>query len=538
MPKLKLHQDDFCHWALQRAFARAGEVDWSSLIVGLFADMGTGKTPAVIVLLEQVRKLLGVNKMEEQSLPSLIVCPSAVKFNWKAEFLRFAPWLDEREILIIDGPKQKQLAQLRDLEEGRASYAITNYEIVRIHQQWFQGFPFLAIVADEAHAIKNREARRTVAIKSIDARFRLALSGTPITNKPDDLWSILHFLFPGKPWMRTVRHPRDKRVGQRIRYRGPSPIWGSYWSFTSKYCEWEVNRFGSRIIGGRNLDRLHARLVSTNSMVRWRRSEVLSLEPIIYRYILLQPTEGQKQLYAELARGYAAYVAGLGAVNRMKIRSLLAQLTYFRRATTLTPREFALATGGHNPRFAPDLQVPVSDRGAKQEWLIDFIRNNLDSDKVLIFSDWTGCTRPLARRLEKACIETVSLDGSTPHSRRFDIQVRFNEDEAVQAFVGSPAAYEGLNLQAATYVVFMNLPWRPKDIFQAYSRCHRLGQEKQVTVIFPLVADTIDMQMAGRLRKKQRDIDLAIDNGEVNAAQLFEFTTKEQVLDMIGDGWL
>ncbi len=100
--------------------------------------------------------------------------------------------------------------------------------------------------------------------------------------------------------------------------------------------------------------------------------------------------------------------------------------------------------------------------------------------------------------------------------------------------MGSPAAYEGLNLQAATYVVFMNLPWGPKDVYQAYSRAHRMGQEGQVTVIFPLIVHSIDERMADQLHRKQKDIDLAIDAGEVNAAVLFEINSKAQLLHMIG----
>ena len=538
-PRLKSYQERFVRETLQRAF-KGGSIAWSALNIALFADMGTGKTPAAILLLEGLRYLLRARNMAEADWPVLLVVPAAVKWNWRAEIRRFAPWVEETDIVIVEGVKKQRLERLQAISAQPPRYVVVNYETVRVHRDWFQAHPgFLSLVVDEAHAIKNREARRTVAIKAIEAKCRIALTGTPITNKPDDLWSLMHFLDPGVPYLRGVwTGKKDKRKKEIIRYREASPEWGSYWSFTDRYCEWERNRFGARIIGGRNLEELNDRLESTEVMTRWRRSEVLSLYPIIYNYITLRPTTEQAQIYDQLAQGYVAYVQRLGRVDWRRITGLLAQLTYFRRATTLTPREFALVTGGHSPAFAPDLDIPISDRGAKQEWLLHFLNNDLqDGEKVLVFSDWTACTRSLVKRLGDSGIATVAVDGSTAHKTRFELQERFNSDDGVRVFVGSPAAYEGLNLQAACYVVFMNLPWRPKDVFQAYSRCHRMGQQRQVTVLFPTLEDTIDMTMTNTLQQKQRDIDLAIDRGEINAARLFEITTTEQVLDMIGDKW-
>lgn len=520
MPILKPYQEEFCRERIEATF-RNGQANWQSLSVGLFSDMGTGKTPATIMLIEWARQVLRARHAEEANWPVLIVCQATIKWNWQAEINSFAPWV--KDILIIDGTAQEREEQFKQMPV--AQYVIMNYETVRIHQEELQTFPhFLGIIVDEAHAIKNRRAKRTNAAKSLNACFRMALTGTPITNKPDDLWSILHFLYPG---------PEFYRKGNR--YRGASPLWGSYWSFTGDYCEYQRGYFGTKIVGGKNLPQLHAKLESTKSMVRWRRDEVLSLEPIIYKYIVLDAGPEQAQVYSQLSQGFAQYIEETGRISRKTIRTMLAQLTYFRRATTLTPREFALALGGQNPQFAPDIEVPISDYGAKQDWLLSFLENNLDGQKALIFSDWTGCTKPLVTRLTKAGVGTVFIDGSTPHQERFEIQERFNRDESAQVFVGSPAAYEGLNLQAATFVVFMNLPWRPKDIFQAYSRAHRMGQKGQVVVIFPLVRGTIDEKMAKQLRHKQMDIDKAIDNGEVNAAKLFEITSKEEVLDMVGD---
>jgi len=192
-----------------------------------------------------------------------------------------------------------------------------------------------------------------------------------------------------------------------------------------------------------------------------------------------------------------------------------------------------MALGGHSPAFAPHINIPVSDQGAKTDWLFNFMEGYINSGKLVVFCDWTATTRPLLVRLNDMGIGAVGIEGSTSSKERFEIQERFNQDPRIKVLVGSPAAYEGLNLQAGKYVVFMNLPWAPKSIFQAYSRVHRMGQAQQVTVIFLCLVNTIDERMAEVLQRKQRDIDQAIDGGRIKAARLFDIRTSDDVLKVI-----
>ena len=515
--ELKPYQQQLIYDMAARVFGNGGP-HLGRATLPLFADMGTGKTPAVIRLLQSIR--MGLPK-EFLWLSILIICPNAVKYNWLHEFKRWAPEIPNGMVLVIDGGPQEREEQLRYLKEVKPFYVVVNYDLVRIHRDFFQGMEFLAVVCDEAHAIKNRRAKRTTAVKAIKSRFRIALTGTPITNKPDDLWSILDWLFPGSEYYRFVG-------GKQRRYHHPGP-WGSYKSFASVYCDLDQR---DRVLGGRNLPSLHKRLMDAG-MVRWNRDEVLRLEPIVYRYVLLTPTPEQSQLYNELRRGFAQMVSPMGTLTRRQVGTILGQLVHLRRATTLTPREFALALGRHNVAFAPHLDIPISDRGAKTDWLFNFMEGYIDSGKLVVFCDWTAATRPLLVRLNDMGIGAVGIEGSTSSKKRFDIQERFNRDARIRVLVGSPAAYEGLNLQAGKYVVFMNLPWAPKSIFQAYSRVHRLGQTQQVTVIFLCLVNTIDQRMAEVLQRKQRDIDQAIDGGHIEAAKLFNIQTSADVLRLI-----
>jgi len=518
--ELKPYQQQLIYDMAARVFVSGGP-HLGRATLPLFADMGTGKTPAVIRLLQSIR--MGLSNLSKELLwfPSLVICLNAVKYNWLHEFKRWAPEIPNGMVLVIDGGPQEREKQLHYLKEVKPFYAIVNYDLVRIHRDFFQGMEFLAVVCDEAHAIKNRRAKRTTAVKAIKSRFRIGLTGTPITNKPDDLWSILDWLFPGEEFYRFVKDER-----RRYHHAG---LWGSYKSFASLYCGLDP---GDRVLGGRNLPSLHKRLVDAG-MVRWNRSEVLRLEPIVYRYVLLTSTPEQRQLYDELRRGFAQMVSPMGTLTRRQVGTILGQLVHLRRATTLTPREFALALGKHNVAFAPHLDIPISDRGAKTDWLFNFMEGYLNEGKIVVFCDWTAATRPLLVRLNDMGIEAVGIEGSTSSKERFEIQERFNRDPGLKVLVGSPAAYEGLNLQAGKYVVFMNLPWAPKSIFQAYSRVHRLGQTQQVTVIFLSMINTIDERMAEVLRAKQRDIDQAIDGGRIDGAKLFEMRTSADVLRLI-----
>ena len=516
--ELKAHQQQLINDMAAKVFLIGGpHLDQANL--PLFGDMGTGKTPAVIRLLTGMR--MGLPK-EYLWLPVLIICPNAVKYNWLAEFERWAPEIPDGMILVIDGGAKQREKQLRYIKEVKPFFIIVNYDLVRIHREFFQDeVEFLAVVCDEAHAIKNRRAKRTTAVKAIRAKFRIALTGTPVTNRPDDLWSILDWLFPGEEYHRTIK-------GSRRRYHHPGP-WGSYDSFVQRYCE--VGR-RNRVLRGRNLSSLHTRLQDVG-MVRWNRSEVLQLDPIVYRYVLLTPTPDQRQLYDELRRGFAQMVSPMGKLTQRQVGTVLGQLVHLRRATTLSPREFALALGRHNVAFAPHLDIPISNRGAKTDWLVDFMDGYLNDGKLVVFCDWTAATRPLLARLNQMGIEAVGIEGSTSSKRRFEIQEKFNQDPCIRVLVGSPAAYEGINLQAGKYVVFLNLPWAPKAIFQAYSRVHRLGQTQQVTVIFLCLLDTIDERMAQVLESKQRDIDQAMDGGRINTARLFDIRSSGDILKLL-----
>ena len=596
----------------------------------LFADVGTGKTPSTLVYLYYVRKFLASQGDARATKPVLMIVPATVKWNWIAETHRWREDLNITDIFIINGTKAERELQLQYLEIIKPKITVTNYETITAHQQFFQGLGnefdpfFLAVICDEAHYIKNAKAQRTRAVLSICAEFHGALTGTPMSNKPDSVFNILHWLDNTRPTMRTLRarpampnnncpipkrqrsrminHPSgcgvcsnwnprketckrytkgsrkpfsNPREEMRIRYRTMGQ-WGTYDSFTRRYCEMEQVEFtkrgrqyrANRIAGPKKsmMSDLHRRLRNFG-MIRWRRAEVLQMEKILYEHVTLRPTPEQDSIYTQLQAGFVQlYDEDDTPLGPMEVRSVLAQLTYFRRATTLTSKEFQLSLQGKNPDFAPDLRFKSSDSGAKQEWLLEFIGGQLEQDgngdKFLIFSDWTSALHPLRKRIAKSLnmdelkwngrelvpaglvrnpdAYMAIIDGSTDQYARQKISERWNTDSKFKVFLGSPAAYEGINMQGglkkgdAAYVILLNLPWLPKDVIQAVGRAWRYGQEGQVIVMIPRIEMTIDERMADELEVKQQAFDQAIDGGYQNMAELFQVKDTRTALQLIG----
>ncbi|NIQ88624.1 MAG: DEAD/DEAH box helicase [Deltaproteobacteria bacterium] len=604
-------------------YERSRRQDLSGFMLPLFADVGTGKTPSTLRYIIAVKEFLKEVGDPRADKPVLIVCPASVKFNWMAEIRR---WTDPGPIdmWVIHGTPTVRQEQLKFLAHLKPKFTVVNYDLVRINQQEFQDLTpygkeddpfFLAVVADEVHYVKWRKAARSRAVGSIMAEFHVGLTGTPLSNKPDSLWNVVTWTDnPRHTWRTTpARPPRpkkncplpdyrrerfaklgggctscsnwmprakrckakkdrkcwtDAKPAKQIRYRATSQQWGSEWQFKNRYCQMEEihlrQRTVTRVVGPKMhmMDQLNSRL-DRWGMVRWRRAEVLDMQDLIYERIELQATPEQESIYGQLAAGLLhMYDENFQFSGMKEVRNVLAKLTYFRRAVTLTPREFAMALAGRNPEFAPRLDVPVSDKGAKQDWLMQFMDSEFDQSngnkvKFIILSEWTSALRPLQKRLaDKFELSELKwnvknglrngdraigiIDGSTPKRERQAISERWNDDLQFQVLLGSGAIFEGINLQGGLgpedtiYVVVLNLTWMPSQVVQWIGRAYRYGQDAQVVAMFPTVIESIDEKMADTLLGKQLAFDRAIDGGEHNMHDLFKVTSGRDVLDLIG----
>ena len=415
----------------------------------LFADeMGLGKTI----------EALGVINTDAEARRVLIVCPASLKLNWARECER---WLVDRGEVGIAGKTFPDTADI----------VIINYDILGKWKKELRR-PWDVLVADECHYVKNKDAKRSKALYALDARRKLFLTGTPILNRPIELWAILNALAPDE--------------------------FGHFWTFAKRYCKPIKNNFGWEFVGADNVEELHERLRST-IMVRRTKAEVLPDLPPKRRQVI------------ELA---SEHIAGLIAVETeawQEHRRRLSELrTVRRKGGGESDAELAAMRAGINAAFGELAKLRQGTALAKVPLVIEHVKNVLeDAGKIVLFAHHREVIRQLAEPFGDAA---VTLTGSDDIASRQAAVDRFQEDPTCTLFIGSiTAAGFGLTLTAAAHVIFAELDWVPARLTQAEDRTHRIGQEDSVLVQHLVLQDSLDARMVGTLLEKQRVIDKVVD---------------------------
>jgi len=399
-------------------------------------DMGLGKTAQVVVA---IRYLRGRNP----GFKGLILCPATLKDWWRQELSR---WAGIEDVYVLQGQKEDQ--------EGKSSsITIANYDIVAAHEARLTERPWDIVVCDEGHLLRNRSAARTqVAFglgrhKGIKAAKKVVLTGTPILNRPGELYQVLKWLDP---------------IG-----------WPNNRAFQVWFCDGHLDRFGFwNAKGSSNLPLLQQRLYRT-VLVRRRKDQVLKyLPPKVRQILYLDPeTEAVTPLGKE-----SAWATLLGISPSDSPEAVYDRLI--------------AVSGG----FEEISQIRRELGVAKLPTVIRYLRTVLDQkDKVVVF----GHHHDVIQGLQDAFAdEAVSLTGETPAAARGELVRRFQEDPKVRLFVGSiQAAGLGLTLTAADLAVFAELDWVPANMLQAEDRLHRIGQERPVHIQLLVVNESLDARI-------------------------------------------
>jgi len=435
----------------------------------LIADeMGLGKTIQAI----------GVVNADETVRSVLIVCPASLKLNWAREWSRWST---------------------RGLTVGIANGAlpatdvvILNYDILKKHLPAIHARAWDCLILDEAHYLKNPKAQRTQCVlgakgvESIKARRRIALTGTPILNRPIEAWPIAHALAPAE--------------------------FGNWRAFVTRYCGGYQDRYGWNVSGATNLPELQDKL-RASIMVRRLKKDVLTELPAKRRQVIELPANGAAGTVRAEADAYAAQQD---------------RLTGLRVAVELAKagdeNDYAAAVdrlrAGSMAAFAELSKLRHTTALAKIPHVIEHIRDTLESEgKLIVFAHHRDVIESLAAEFPGAAIIT----GDTPMQSRQDAVDRFQTDPACRLFLGNiQAAGVGLTLTASAHVVFAELDWVPGNITQAEDRCHRIGQTDSVLVQHLVLEGSLDATMARTLVEKQTLIDAALDDerGEIAALPL------------------
>ncbi len=401
-------------------------------------DMGLGKTLQSIAFI-----LSMLPEIREKKRRVLIVCPSSLTYNWLSEFQTFTP---DISAVVMDGPKKVRTKRRTELEG--VDVLITSYPLIRQDIQWFEKLDFLTIFFDEAQAFKNPFTQTARAMKKLQADNRFALTGTPVENSVEELWSIFHVVFP------------ELFMGLR-----------EYSELTPKAIARRIRPF----------------------LLRRLKEDVLAELP--GKIESIETTE----LLPEQKELYAAYLAKLrhdtlrhldkNTLQKNKIQ-ILAGLTRLRQICC-HPALFVDGYQGSSAKFEQLKQLIEESR--------------LAGRRVLIFSQFTKMLGIIGKELAVSGTPFFYLDGKTPSEDRLEICNRFNEGERDLFLISLKAGGAGLNLTGADTVILYDLWWNPAVEEQAADRAHRMGQKRVVHVVKLVARGTIEDKM-NELQEKKRDL--------------------------------
>ncbi|MEU5697330.1 DEAD/DEAH box helicase [Streptomyces aurantiacus] len=434
-------------------------------------DMGLGKTITLIAL--------HLHRQADESAagPTLVVCPTSLMGNWQREIERFAPGTPVRR---FHGARRS----LEGLADGE--FVLTTYGTMRLDTARLAEVSWGMVVADEAQHVKNPYSDTARQLRTIEARARVALTGTPVENNLSELWAILDWTTPG--------------------------LLGRLGTFRNQYAK--------AVEGGQDpgaADRL-AQLVRP-FLLRRRKSDpgiAPELPPKTETDRAVSLSTEQAGLYEAVVRETLAEISGADSMARrgliMKLLTGLKQIC------------------NHPAQFLKEDRPKITGRSGKLELLDELLDTILSEGAcVLVFTQYVRMARLIERHLSARGVNSQFLHGGTPVPEREAMVQRF-QDGAVPVFLLSlKAAGTGLNLTRAEHVVHYDRWWNPAVEAQATDRAYRIGQTRPVQVHRLIAEGTIEDRIADMLLRKKELADAVLGSGESALTEL----TDAQLADLV-----
>jgi superfamily II DNA or RNA helicase len=435
--------------AILRPYQRRG-VDWLAFLRraglgGILADdMGLGKTLQALAVMARGEK-------------TLVVCPTSVLANWQSELARFRPGL---RVCAYHGPGRQV--------DPAADVVLTTYALLRLDSERLGAVRWSAVILDEAQAIKNPDSQVARAAYGLGADFRLVLTGTPIENRLDELWSLLHFTNRG---LLGGRREFDERYARPIADGAPGAAAG---------LRQRIRPFVLR---------------------RLKREVAPDLPPRTEAVLRVALDERERAVYQTVR-----------AATRAELVDLLAQGGNVMKALEALLR---LRQAACHPALVPGQEARTS---SKVEALVESLQTLADEGhKALVFSQWTSLLDLVQPRLEEMGLAFTRLDGSTRD--RAEVVNRFQAPEGPPVMLISlKAGGAGLNLTAADHVFLCDPWWNPAVEAQAADRAHRIGQDRPVLVYRLVAVDTVEERILDLQEKKRALFDAALGDAAAAAS--------------------
>ena len=420
-------------------------------------DMGLGKTIQAIAAAEILARHADVRRV-------LVICPTSLKHQWQGEIAKFT----DRLATVVQGP----ITARRQLYATDSFYTIVNYDVVHRDLEAIAAERFDLIVLDEAQRIKNWKTRAAKTVKQLDSDYAFVLTGTPLENRLEELHSIVEFV---------DRH----RLGPMFRFLATHQ---------------HVNEDG-RVVGYQKLNDV-SRTLGPILVRRTKESVLKELPERLEKRFFVPMTAQQKTFHDE---------------NREVVARIVHKWRRYRYLSEIDQRRLTCAL--QNMRMSCNstyLLDKETDHGYKADELASLLEEVLETPgaKVVIFSQWLRMHELIVRRLERRKLQHVLFHGSVPSPKRKGLVNRFREDPDCRLFLSTDAGGVGLNLQHASMVANMDLPWNPAVLEQRIGRVHRLGQHRPVRVVHFIAQDTIEEGMLGLLSFKQSMFSGVLDGGK------------------------
>ncbi len=415
-------------------------------------DMGLGKTIQGIGVAEMLAREAGISRV-------LVVCPASLKSQWAAEIAKFS---GHRSCQLVLGKNSERAEHYR----SDTFFTVCNYEQVLRDQPVIEPVPWDLIILDEGQRIKNWESKTSNIIKSLRSPYALVLSGTPLENRLDELFSVVEFI-------------DDRRLGAAFRF----------------YNQHRITDEKGRVLGYRNLARLRKTLKPV--LLRRTRAAVLrDLPPRTTEIVRIAPTDEQAAYCADQMR-IASSIVGKKFINEMDLLRLQKALLMARMAADST-----FLVHKEPPGFSSKLE--------RLRELLDGLAAE-EERKIVLFSEWTTMLSLIEPHLDTLGLGFVRLDGSVPQKKRQQLVSTFRDDPACRVFLTTNAGSTGLNLQAADTVINVDLPWNPAVLEQRIARAHRMGQLRPVQVYILVTEQTIEEKLLDTLSAKHELACAALD---------------------------
>lgn len=423
-------------------------------------DMGLGKTLQAIVSTEVLRKQFNIST-------AIIICPTSLKYQWKTEIEKFT---GNKNVNVIEG---NILTRKKLYDSNTADYIIVSYQMASNDFIHLNNMQADVLILDEAQRIKNWKTKTSIAIKKIKTTYALVLTGTPVENKIEDLYSLMQIVNPY--------------------------LLGSLHNFLSKH---QIAEEGTdKVIGYKDLNDVGVLLQDV--MLRRTKAEVLKdLPKRMDKNLFVPLTAEQLALHTEYADCVAKLVhkwKRMHFLNEEDRQKLLMFLNMMRMVSNTTY---------------------IIDQETNYQTKLDEVQNILDEilampdEKVVIFSQWERMTRLVAIILKEKNIGFEYLHGGIPGKNRGSLYENFTNDKNCKVFLSTDAGGVGLNLQSAAYMINLDIPWNPAVLEQRIGRIYRLGQKKNVSIINLVSQGSIEHRMLDVLKFKKGIAAGILDGGD------------------------